>query len=256
MGKTTTEIVRDHYDEAWLGHADPFDRLGFFNLGYWKGIDDSLELAQINLIETLASFLTTRDGTVLDVACGKGAVAKFLTKYFAPGHITGVNISQKQIDICKIIAPECEFLLMDAADLNFHNSSFDNVLCIESALHFMTRHKFLEEAYRVLKPGGRLAMSDLLLDYQADPSLNTYPAGSFPEENYLPDVNAYRESLTEIGFKYVRAEDSTEWCLKPLMEFSIREMEKEFDRERDYAIFKQLRAPRNYLASCMIYAIK
>jgi hypothetical protein len=38
-----------------------------------------------------------------------------------------------------MIAPECNFLPMDAAELAFDSDSFDNILCIESAYHFATR---------------------------------------------------------------------------------------------------------------------
>jgi DNA-binding transcriptional LysR family regulator len=42
--------------------------------GYWKGIQtDSLEVAQITLIETLLTFITNKDGNILDLACGLGA---------------------------------------------------------------------------------------------------------------------------------------------------------------------------------------
>jgi len=271
MGRDTIDSVRDFYDllmgggEHRLTRAGAkqkllHDKIGFFNLGYWKGVEDSVELAQINLIETLVRFFTKRDGNVLDVACGKGASSKFLTKYFEPHEITGINISEKQLEICKIIAPECNFRLMDAARLEFQESSFDNVLCIEAAPHFKTRHKFLEEAYRVLRPHGRLAMSDVFM--HDDQIVNMYPgewpAEIWPKVNYLPNLDTYRDNLSRIGFRHVRLEDITEDTMAGFLNFQIKKMEREFDKNPDYKGLEGLMDRRWYdcWTWCMVYAIK
>jgi len=274
MERATLESVNTYYEEYMFGslrEAFPIDKIGFFNLGYWKGVEDSIEMAQINLIETLVSFFINTNGTILDVACGKGASTKFLTKYFLPGNITGINISQRQLEICELIAPECSFKLMDATKLEFPDSSIDNVLCIEAAIHFATRRQFLQEAYRILEPGGRLAMSDLLCDYDAlENSIKNAEeiperfkesfVAAVPKENYLQDLDAYREMLLKAGFRYVRVEDSTELSTRALENYEIKRAEREFQRTRNYlaldSIMKAARQARVVTAGCMVYAIK
>lgn len=262
MENSTLESVNKFYDQGLMRAEQDFDKIGFFNLGYWKGVDGSVEIAQINLIETLVSFFNTRDGNVLDVACGKGASSQFLTKYFDPQAVTGINISERQLQICRAIAPACNFKLMDATKLEFSDTSFDNILCIEAAQHFTTRYNFLEQAYRVLKPGGRLAMSDVVLhDYHLVELLPPeWPKGIYPKENCVPSLDAYRDDLFKVGFKHVRVEDSTELSVTAFLAFQIRKTEKEFDKKPDYKALEVLRDQqmrwRPYWSWCMTYAIK
>jgi ubiquinone/menaquinone biosynthesis C-methylase UbiE len=233
-----------------------FDKIGFFNVGYWQGVNDSIEIAQINLIETLVRFLS-KDGNILDVACGKGASTKFLTKYFNPSGITGINISATQLKVCKVIAPECQFKLMDATSLEYEGCTFDNVLCIEAGLHFSTRYKFFEEAYRVLRPGGRLAMLDFLRAYDR---LDEIQAAILPRENYLPNLDAYRDILRKVGFKYVRIEDCTESTIKAATNYVIRVTEMEFGKRSDREVLDDIQKARahadSFIAGGIVYAIK
>jgi MPBQ/MSBQ methyltransferase len=255
-----TIYERRNLNQALAGVWSYFDRIGFLNAGYWKGVDDSMEHAQINLMETLASFFSNTAGNILDVACGKGASSKFLTKYFDPARITGINIMEQQLEICKVIAPECNFELMDATALRFENASFDNMLCIEAAFHFLTRYRFLEEAYRVLKPSGRLAMLDVLCDPEPlKDILDSETLSCFPKENYVPNLDVYRESLLKVGFSYVRVEDCTDLTANAACRYVTRMAEREFGRTQDRNALEGSRLlALHYKASswCLVYAIK
>lgn len=70
------KITAYYENRLQSGAFSPFERIGFINVGYWKGVDDNLEIAQINLIETLARFFHNKEGTVLDAACGRGAACR------------------------------------------------------------------------------------------------------------------------------------------------------------------------------------
>jgi ubiquinone/menaquinone biosynthesis C-methylase UbiE len=45
---------------------------------------------------------------------------------------------------------------MDAVEMDFADHSFEQIICVEAAFYFNTRRQFLQEAWRVLKPGRNL----------------------------------------------------------------------------------------------------
>ncbi len=251
--------INEHYDFAMFAEDSTsstlryMNTIGFHNNGYWKGNQESLEHAQINLIETLVGFFVNKQGNVLDVACGKGASTRFLTKYFDSKKITAINISEKQLEVCRLVAPTCDFRLMSATSLDFADASIDNILCIEAAFHFQTREQFLQEACRVLKPGGRLAMSDVLLDARAASS------PLFPRENCLTSLDDLNAMLLKVGFSYVRLEDSSEQGHKPFFRYLCERLERDVTTELDVAskISQSFQQGSDcHIASCMIYAIR
>lgn len=260
--KSRAEKVDAYYERyRQKGVWSHFDRIGFLNVGYWKGLrEDSIELAQINLMETLANLFYRTDGNLLDVGCGNGATTRFMTKYFDSSKVTGINVSQTQLKVCATIAPECDFRLMDATKLDFADSSWDNILCIEAAFHFRTRARFFEEAYRVLKPAGRLVMLDVLYDYDALYALDSDHASIVPRENYLPDLDAYRDSLLKVGYSYLRVEDCTELTGNAACAHVVRMQEREYGRTPDPVILESIKKTVLSYQVCthwgMILAIK
>jgi SAM-dependent methyltransferase len=146
---------------------------------------------------------------------------------------------------------------MDATELAFGDSTFDNVLCIEAALHFTPRREFFQEACRVLRPGGRLAMLDFLCDYDL---MVDAVAPVLPKENYLPNLDAYRKSMLEAGFRHVRVEDCTEFTITPATSYIIRMMERDFGKRPDFEVLEDIqqwtRHAKSLFAGAMVYAVK
>ena len=189
------------------GVTEFFDGSDFTNFGYWTPETTDQRRASEQLVDQLVERLPRKQGSILDVACGKGATTAHLRKYFDPAKITGVNISARQLARAKEIAPDCRFELMDATELDFEDCSLDNIICVEAAFHFETRERFLKEAYRCLKPGGALVLSDILMTYEAE---RDRPYRS--EANYLEDLDAYRDVSRRAGFERVEINDVTKEC--------------------------------------------
>lgn len=183
--------ARDGLTGMLVGESD------YRNIGYWNESTVNQQQASERLQDTLLDFIPEKTGRILDVACGMGASTRRLLRHYPPQDVWAINISEKQVESTRQNAPGCHAQVMNAVELTFDDSFFDNILCIEAAFHFETRRKFLEQALRVLKPGGRLVLSDVLFTSAA--RLEQYPI--FPSaQNHLVSVDEYRALLADVGF--------------------------------------------------------
>ena len=102
---------------------------------------------------------------VLDVACGRGAVLfPAAERVGTSGHVTGIDLAdgmahETQMEIQRRGLNQAEARQMDAENLTFPDSSFDFVLCGFSLQFFPHLAHALSEFRRVLKPGGRIAVT-------------------------------------------------------------------------------------------------
>jgi MPBQ/MSBQ methyltransferase len=180
----------------------------FFNVGYWYSDTQNQQEACFNLMEKLLEFIPDKHGTILDVGSGLGATTNHLLKYYSPADVVGINISANQIARSMINAPGCKFICMDAVQMEFEDNLFDHIICVEAAFYFDTRKKFLQEAWRVLKPGGKLILADLIFD------TTKYFGDLIVPENIVRDLQEYQILYQQAGFQQLEIEEATEKCWK------------------------------------------
>jgi ubiquinone/menaquinone biosynthesis C-methylase UbiE len=203
--------IIDHYAKAMFEPLTDlyFEQSGFFNVGLWGEDTDNQAVACERLVDALVGSLN-RNGHVLDIACGKGGTTKRLLRFWSTSDIVAINISDRELEAARWNAPGCDFRNMDATTMAFDDESFDDIICVESAFHFNTRETFLKEAYRVLNPGGRIALTDMLLPRWLC-RLNLRLAA----ENWLPNIAAYHRVLELVGFENIDIQNITDQSLTP-----------------------------------------
>jgi MPBQ/MSBQ methyltransferase len=255
VNKKLADRITRYYDDS-MYHGKLYEYFGFsdfFNYGYWSDNTLDQKTACENLVEKLLSFISFKQGNILDVACGKGETAKYLLKYYKAQTITGIDLSEKQLATCRQKVPGGNFLYMDAANLNFADNSYDNIICLEAVFHFHTREKFLQQAYRVLKPQGTLVLTDILLTDWG----KKHRLWWVDEENAaLSDLQAYSDLYHRVGFQGVEIIDATKECWEGyytnLAQYCCDKLEKqEFElgtfNKIAVNIFRKIPATRAYV---------
>lgn len=215
-----SEKIKNNYANHFSNdlHQGFFEASGFSNLGYWDETTSTGKEAATNLVDKLLEFIPDKSGTILDVACGQGGTTRRLQDYYEPSHITAINLDPKQIEVAAKNAEGSNFHVMDAAQLAFEPCSFDNIICVEAACHFNTREKFFGEAYRVLKPGGRLVMSDIIFR-RFTMYLPDVMTGEkmMPNANHILSMAVFETQCRNAGFEHVEVQDIAEQSWKTFL---------------------------------------
>jgi microcystin synthetase protein McyJ len=172
LGLLTSKDSSDYYDlvgEDIAGHDASFTDASmpiWLNLGYWETARTYPEAAAA-LACVLGDAAELRAGDeLLDVGFGFGEQDFLWMARYDLKKITGLNISPLHVERAQARVRErgmqerMDLRLGSATEIPFENESFDKVTALESAFHFNTREKFFAEAFRVLRPGGRIATAD------------------------------------------------------------------------------------------------
>jgi ubiquinone/menaquinone biosynthesis C-methylase UbiE len=142
---------------------------GYLNFGLWEDTDDYLRAAE-NLARRLGELLGLAPGSrLLDVTCGMAAQDIYLHRTFGPLEIDAIDLTWRHVEraLRRVHGDGLDEHIRvrqgSATQLPFPDGTFTHVMALEGPLHFNTRRRFFDEAFRVLQPGGVVAVADHIL---------------------------------------------------------------------------------------------
>jgi tocopherol O-methyltransferase len=173
-GDLAKRDIIDYYDHCQVDYSIVWhlDTHMAMHYGFWDETTPNLRGALVNMNQQVALYGGVQRGDrVLDAGCGVGGSSIFLAKNFKC-RTTGISLSEKQVEKCRQnaqehgVAEQSHFEVADFTNTRFADNSFDVVWGIESVCHAEKKEDFLQEAFRLLKPGGTLIVADFFRNMQ------------------------------------------------------------------------------------------
>ncbi len=190
------------------------------HFGYWsdpalaQNTNDDYAQAAEQLTQELIGISRVSPGDrVLDVGCGFGGTLASVNERYQNMRLVGLNLEMRQLERAPhVIGPTHSNSLAlcqgDACALPFGSGTLDRVLAVECIFHFPSRERFLREAFRVLRPGGIIALSDFVPFQPFRPLARAATESSalsrfqyFGRCNLNWTKRDYRQLVREIGYQ-------------------------------------------------------
>ena len=185
----------------------------------WEKVADAYHDGFSRITSQVASMLVqhamiSKNDKILDIACGPGYVASFA--FEKSDAVTGIDFSNAMIQKAKTLYPKINFQVMDAEALQFDDEIFDFALMNLGILHLEKPKKALSEAFRVLKPGGKLLFTvwdkparskafDFIMNALKEVGDLNVPLPEGPDFFKFSDLDATKEILSHLGFDVISA---------------------------------------------------
>ncbi len=167
--------------------------------------------ATLELAEGLRLSASSR---VLDLGSGLGGPARTLAEVHGC-HVTGIDLTPEFCEVATVLSDRIglsdrvTFIEGDATDLPFGDATFDAAMTIHVAMNIAAKHRLYAEAHRVLKPGGRFAVYDIM---QGDGGDILYPVPWARDAaiSFVAPPDEVEALLVAAGFKVLERRDSSE----------------------------------------------
>jgi len=203
------EKIIQYYKDTENAYKDSWDLNNSLaiHFGYWDSKVKTFpqSLLRMNEVMMEAAIIKSTD-KVLDAGCGIGGSSVFLATALGC-NVTGITLSERQVQQATEIAKQkrvkqlVDFKVMDYCATNFPDASFDVVWGCESICYAGNKEQFIKEAFRLLKPGGRLVIADGFVtsfENNDDLIIRQWLAGW--QVNYLETPPRFKSFMQQAGF--------------------------------------------------------
>ena len=152
---------------------------------------------------------------VLDAGCGLGGSSLWISSEHG-NEVVGITVSQKQADYAnhqarrRQLDAKVNFEVADYCQTPFADASFDIVWALESSCYALKKDDLIREAFRLLRPGGRLILCDAFMLKREFNEREWKTVMGFLNGWMLPNLSDrtnFSAGLEQAGFKDIRIQD-------------------------------------------------
>lgn len=151
---------------------------------------------------------------VLDVGCGIGGPSRTLALEYGC-HVTGLDLSEEYCRVARMLAgrlgleSQVSYIHGNALDMPFADASFDFLWTQHASMNIADKEKLYSEMWRVLKPGGKLAIYEIV-EGVGGKVYYPSPWAREPSISFLISPRQMQNTLESAGFKILSFRDTTE----------------------------------------------
>ena len=180
---------------------------------------DEFHVGGIEATRELAEQMEVRPGMrLLDIGCGLGGPARYLASE-KECRVDGIDLTEEFISVAKsltrLVKLEhlAEFQQASASALPFELSTFDRAYMIHVGMNIADKSGVFREVRRVLKPGARFTIFDVM---RGGDGAIQYPVpwAQSEETSFVADLKSYRGALEAAGFRVEKDRDRTQFSVE------------------------------------------